>query len=94
MLLPDLARDIEKLSIFHTTSTRAAPALLRLDLIRSEDQHTRLQFGLCISAIVYQEAMRFEALSALEEDLDHLLKIGDEDATACREAPIFDKYLD
>jgi hypothetical protein len=30
----------------------------------------------------------------LEKDLDRLLKIGDEDATACREAHIFDKYSD
>jgi hypothetical protein len=30
----------------------------------------------------------------LEEDLDNLLKIGDEGVTACREAPIFEKYLD
>jgi hypothetical protein len=36
--------------------------------------------------------MRFESLSALDEDLDRLLKIGEEEATACREAPIFDDY--
>jgi hypothetical protein len=33
-------------------------------------------------------------MSALKEDLDNLLKIGDEGATACRGAPIFDKYSD
>jgi hypothetical protein len=38
--------------------------------------------------------MRFKSLSDLEEDLDHLLKIVDEGATACRGAPIFDNYLD
>jgi hypothetical protein len=38
--------------------------------------------------------MRFESLSDLEEDLDRLLKIGEGGATACREAPIFDKYSD
>jgi hypothetical protein len=36
--------------------------------------------------------MRVEPLSALEEDLDRLLKIGEGEATACREAPLFDKY--
>jgi hypothetical protein len=38
--------------------------------------------------------MRFESLSDLEEDLDRLLKIGDEGATACRGAPILDNYSD
>jgi hypothetical protein len=38
--------------------------------------------------------MQSESLSALEEDLDRLLNIREEDATTCREAPIFDKYLD
>jgi hypothetical protein len=30
----------------------------------------------------------------LKEDLDNLLKIGEERATVCQEAPIFDKFLD
>jgi hypothetical protein len=30
----------------------------------------------------------------LEEDLDNLLKVGDEGATACQEAPVFDKCWD
>jgi hypothetical protein len=38
--------------------------------------------------------MRFESLSDLEEDLDHLLKIRDEGASACREASIFNNYSD
>jgi hypothetical protein len=33
MLLPDLTREIEEESVFNSTSTRAAPGLLRLDLI-------------------------------------------------------------
>jgi hypothetical protein len=36
--------------------------------------------------------MRVEPLSALEEDLDRLLKIGEGEATACWETPIFDDY--
>jgi hypothetical protein len=30
----------------------------------------------------------------LKENLDNLLKLGDAGATACQEAPVFDKYLD
>jgi hypothetical protein len=36
--------------------------------------------------------MWFESLSALEQDLDRLLKIGKDEATTCQEAPIFDNY--
>jgi hypothetical protein len=44
---------------------------------------------------VYQEAIQSEFLSALEEDLDDILKIGVKEPTACREVPIFDgHYLD
>jgi hypothetical protein len=35
---------------------------------------------------VYQEAMRLESLSALEEDLSRLLKIEEGEATACWQA--------
>jgi hypothetical protein len=38
--------------------------------------------------------MQSEFLSALEEDLDDLLKIGEEGATACQEAHVFDNYPD
>jgi hypothetical protein len=44
--------------------------------------------------LVYLEAVRFESLSDLEEDLDHLLNIGDEGAIAFRGFPIFDNYSD
>jgi hypothetical protein len=40
------------------------------------------------------EATRFESLSDLEEDLDRLLNLEDEGATACRGASIFDNYSD
>jgi hypothetical protein len=36
LLLPDLVRQIEKISVFNTTSTRAAPELVRSDSNRSE----------------------------------------------------------
>jgi hypothetical protein len=51
-------------------------------------------FRLCNAASIYQQAIQSEFLSALEKDLDDLLKIGGEGATTCREAPIFDKYSD
>ncbi|RLM75622.1 uncharacterized protein C2845_PM15G02000 [Panicum miliaceum] len=38
--------------------------------------------------------LRSKSLSDLEKDLDLLLKLGDEDATASREAPILDAYSD
>jgi hypothetical protein len=37
-------------------------------------------------ATVYQKALRFETLSALEEDLDRLLKIGDDCSDYYKEA--------
>ncbi|RLN41037.1 uncharacterized protein C2845_PM01G20280 [Panicum miliaceum] len=39
------------------------------------------------------KAIKSEFYSALEKDLDELLEVGDKDATACREAPIFDDYV-
>jgi hypothetical protein len=35
-----------------------------------------------------------KSLSALEEDLDLLLQLGEGEATACQGAPVFDDYLD
>jgi hypothetical protein len=94
MLLPNPAREIEEQFVLDATSNHAAPGLLKSDLIRSEDLHTRFLFALHNSATVYQEATRFGSLSTLDGDFHRLLKIGDEDTTACREAPIFDKYSD
>jgi hypothetical protein len=44
--------------------------------------------------LVNEEATWFESLFDLEEDLDRLLKLGDEGATVCRRAPVFDNYSD
>jgi hypothetical protein len=76
LLLLDLARQIERISIFDTTSTRAARRLLESDSNRSE------------------EATQSKSLSDLEENLDRLLKIQDEGATACRGPSIFYNYPD
>jgi hypothetical protein len=56
-LLPDLTKEIEEESVSNATLTRTAPELLRSDLIRSKDLHTRLPFGLCNTATIYQKAM-------------------------------------
>jgi hypothetical protein len=94
MLLPDLAGEIEKMSVLDTTSNCAVPRLPGSDSTRSEEGCTRFPFTLRNLTSVYQEAMRFESLSDLEEDSDHLLKIGDEGATACRGGTIFHNYSD
>jgi hypothetical protein len=70
LLLPDLARQIERTSVFDASSIHAAPRLLGSDSNRSK------------------EATQSMSLSDLEEDLDHLLKIRDEGATA-RQGPPF-----
>jgi hypothetical protein len=75
MLLLDLAREIEKMSILDATSTRAAPGLPGLESTRCKEDRTRFLFGLRNAALVYQKVMRFESLFDLEEDLSHLLKI-------------------
>jgi hypothetical protein len=51
-LLPDLAREIEEESAVDATLTHAAPGLLRSDSFRSEEERTRLLFGLRNAASV------------------------------------------
>jgi hypothetical protein len=93
-LLPDLARKVEEESTADATSTHATPGLLGSDSIRSEEERTRLLFGLHNTASIYQELTQSEFISTFEEDLDNLLKLGDAGATTCRDAPVFNKYLD
>jgi hypothetical protein len=82
------------MSVFDMTSTRAIPGLLRSDSNQSEEARTLFPFGLCNVTLVNKEATRSESFSDLEEDLDRLLKLGDEGATTYRGAPIFDNYSD
>jgi hypothetical protein len=77
------------MSVFSATSTRAAPGLLGLDSNRSEEVRTIFLFRLRNAASVNEEATQSESLSDLEEDLDHLLKLEDKGATACRPPPPF-----
>jgi hypothetical protein len=63
LLLPDLAEEIERVSIFYVTSTCAALGPLGSDSNRSKDARTLFPFGLRNAASVYEEATRFESLS-------------------------------
>jgi hypothetical protein len=72
LLLPDLPRQIEDMSVFDATSNRAAPGH-RSDSNQSE------------------EASRSKSLPDSKEDLDCLLKIRDEGATA-RQGPLVLDY--
>jgi hypothetical protein len=95
MLLPDLARDIEEQSVFNTTSIHAAPELVRSDLIQSTRTcEPNSHSSYATWPLFTRRPCDLKTLSALQKDLYHLVKIGEEDATACREAPIFDKYKD
>jgi hypothetical protein len=73
-------------SVFDATSSSAATTLLALDSFQSEDLRSRSRFGLRNSATELQEANNSESLSALEKDLDNLLRIGKPEATAHRGA--------
>ena len=76
------------------TLTRPPPVFLGSDSTQSEESRTRFSFELYNTTSIYRNTFQSEFLSSLEEDLDRLLNIGEEDTTACREAPIFDNYLD
>ena len=93
MLLPDLTKEIEEKLIFDTNSTRS-PSSLRSESTRSKILLTQPTFGLRDTASVYQKSIR-SAFSSLKKDvLNHLLRIGNMDVTALREAPICDSYPD
>jgi hypothetical protein len=72
--------------VFNTTPPRAATTTLGLDPLQSTNLHNRSRLGLCNSATEHQEANNSESLSALEKDLDYLLRIGKPEATARRGA--------
>jgi hypothetical protein len=92
-LLPDLAREIEEESVLDVISTRATPktSWVGFKPIWGRAYPTSIratQRGSCLPGV---HAIR--TLSNLEEDLDRLLKIGEEGATASREAPVFRHVL-
>jgi hypothetical protein len=73
-------------SVVNATPPSAATTLLGLDYFQSEDLPSRSRLGLRNSATNHQEANDSESLSALEKDLDYLLRIGKPEATARRGA--------
>ena len=92
MLLLDFAKEIKEKVIINASST-SSPIDLRLESTRSEIFRVHPTFGLCNASSVYQK-MIISIYPTLGEDLDHHLYVGDEGATASREAPIFDSYSD
>jgi hypothetical protein len=75
------ARKIMEESVFNVTPPNAATTSLE-----SEDLHNQSRLGLHNSATEHQEGNKSESLSALEKDLDYLLRIGKPEATAHRGA--------
>jgi hypothetical protein len=69
----------EEESVLNATLSNVATTLLRF-----EDLHSRSRLCLRNSATNHQEANDSESLSALEKDLDYLLRIGKPEATARR----------
>jgi hypothetical protein len=89
LLLPDIARQVERTSVFDATSTHAALGLLRLD----SNQYKKATQSWSLSNLEdnsnrSEEATQSWSLSDLEDDLDRLLKIRDEGATARRGPPL------
>jgi hypothetical protein len=80
------ARKIVEESVVNATRSSAATTSLRSGPLQSEDLRNRSGLGLRNSATEYQEADNSESLSALEKDLDYLLRIGKIKDTACRGA--------
>jgi hypothetical protein len=76
----------EEESVLDATPSSAATTLLGLDSFQSEDLRSRSRLGLRNLATDHQEANDSESLSALEKDLDYLLRIGKPEATARRGA--------
>ncbi|RLN03049.1 hypothetical protein C2845_PM13G05970 [Panicum miliaceum] len=87
-----LAREIEENSVPDAFSARVPTRLSSPGSTRTEEEHTRFPIGQLNAASTHMEALRSKSLSDLENKLDLLLEFGDEDATACWEAPVFSNY--
>jgi hypothetical protein len=73
-------------SVPSSTSSGIVTTSPGLDLFQFRDPHGQTQSGLCEPATDLQEANASGSLSMLEKDLDLLLRDGNPEATACREA--------
>jgi hypothetical protein len=80
------ARKIEEEPIFNAIPPRAAMTTLGSDPLQSENLRNRSRLSLRNSATEHQEANNSESLSALEKDLDYLLRIGKPEANTRRGA--------
>jgi hypothetical protein len=80
------ARKTKEESAFNSTPLSAATTMLGSDSLQSEHLRNRSRLSLRNSATDHQEANNSESLSALEKDLDSLLRIGKTEATARRGA--------
>jgi hypothetical protein len=80
------ARKTVEESVVNATPPSAATTSLGSDPLQSEDLRNRSRLGLCNSATDHQEANNYESLSALEKDLDYLLRIEKPEDTARRGA--------
>jgi hypothetical protein len=78
------ATKTEQEFVFNATPPRDATTTLGLDPLQSENLRNRSRLGLRNPATEHQEANNSESLSALEKDLDYLLRIGKPEATARR----------
>jgi hypothetical protein len=76
------ATRIEEESVFNATLPCAVTTTLGSNPLQSENLRNRSRLGLRNSATNHQEANNSESLSALEKDLDYLLRIGKLEATA------------
>ena len=81
-LLPELADEVEKLSLSDTSLTRLAP--LGVDTIYSKSPQYQLSLGLQNAVASYLTTMRRRCSQ----------RIVNQEVTARREAPIFDSYPD
>jgi hypothetical protein len=68
--------------VVNATPPSAATTSLGSDPLQSEDLRNRSRLSLYNSSTEHQEANNSESLSALEKDLDYLLRIGKPEATA------------
>ena len=89
MLLPDLAKEIEKKLKDNSSSTRT-----QIDLKPNstwiEIPLAQPNLGLCNASSTYKQMIR----SIYENSLDRLLYVENHSTTASREAPVFDVYPD
>ena len=92
MLLPDLAKEIEEKLAIIASSTRSQ-IKLRLEPTRPKIHCVQPIFWLHSASSVYRKLIK-SIYFAQEKGLDHPVYVEHINATASREAPVFDVYSD